>query len=62
MFGAPVILHSDDEIELITSIITEIRSKWNDVKIVKGNPAHSHHPDLKQIKTMIDAWVKKKRS
>jgi len=40
-FGAPAILHSDNDREFVNSIINELHSMWTDVKIVHGKPRHS---------------------
>ncbi|XP_060873880.1 KRAB-A domain-containing protein 2-like [Metopolophium dirhodum] len=41
IFGAPNILHSDNEREFVNKVISELCSMWDGVKIVHGKPRHS---------------------
>jgi hypothetical protein len=40
-FGAPAILHSDNDREFSNRVISELCAMWKDVKIVHGKPRHS---------------------
>jgi hypothetical protein len=40
-FGAPNILHSDNEREFCNQIKNSLCEMWNDLKIVHGKPRHS---------------------
>ena len=39
--GAPCILHSDNGIEFVNTVITEISTLWPELKIPHGKPRHS---------------------
>ncbi|XP_072389381.1 KRAB-A domain-containing protein 2-like [Diabrotica undecimpunctata] len=41
IFGAPHILHSDNGREFANTIIGEVCSMWDELKIVHGKPRHS---------------------
>jgi transposase InsO family protein len=40
MFGAPVILQSDNGREFVAKIIEELAAMWTGLKIVHGKPRH----------------------
>jgi len=41
IFGAPVILQSDNGREFVNKIINDLKTMWPTLKIVHGKPCHS---------------------
>lgn len=67
IFGAPSILQSDDGKEFVNSVINELHSMWNEIKIVYGMPRHSQSEDSvehtnRDVQEMLVAWMAKNNS
>jgi hypothetical protein len=61
-FGAPAILHSDNDREFSNRVISELCTMWKDVKIVHGKPRHSQTQGSveranQDIQNMLTAWM-----
>jgi hypothetical protein len=61
-FGAPAILHSDNDREFSNRVISELCAMWKDVKIVHGKPRHSQTQGSveranQDIQNMLTAWM-----
>ena len=41
IFGTPSILQSDDGIEFVNSVVSELSAMWDGLEIVHGKPRHS---------------------
>ncbi|GBN67396.1 KRAB-A domain-containing protein 2 [Araneus ventricosus] len=61
-FGAPAILHSDNDREFNNQVISELCAMWKDVKIVHGKPRHSQTQGSveranQDTQNMLTAWM-----
>ena len=62
IFGAPSILQSNNERDLVNSVITELSAMWDGLKIVYGKPRHSQSPESveranRDIEDMLMTWL-----
>ena len=62
IFGAPIILHSDNGKEFVNSVITELCEMWDGLKIVHGKPRHSQSQGSveganRDIEKMLMTWL-----
>lgn len=64
-FGAPAILHMNNGLEFVNSIITNINKMWSDVKIVYGKPCRiqeSLEAVNKDIREILSSWMTENKS
>ncbi|KAK4328993.1 hypothetical protein Pmani_000629 [Petrolisthes manimaculis] len=62
LFGAPVILQSDNGSEFTAHVITELKQLWSQLKLVHGKPRHPQSQGSVEranadIKDMLVAWM-----
>ena len=62
IFGAPNILQGDNGREFVNSIIEELRSMWEGLKIVHGKPRHNQSQGSveranRDIEDMLTTWL-----
>ena len=62
LFGAPTILKSDNGSEFTANIITELKQRWPDMKLVHGKPRHPHNQGSVErangdTNDMLVAWL-----
>jgi len=67
VFGAPLILQSDNGAEFTSSIIKELMSMWPRTKIVRGSPRHPQSQGSVErgnaiLKTKLAKWMEYNRS
>ncbi|XP_025410739.1 KRAB-A domain-containing protein 2-like [Sipha flava] len=67
IFGAPVLLHSDNGKEFVNNVILELTALWPELKIVHGKPRHSQSQGSieranQDIKRMLASWMTDNKS
>ena len=60
IFGAPTVLQSDNGHEFANSVIEEMTSMWDGLKIFHGRPRHSQGPAERandDVENMLSTWM-----
>lgn len=57
MFGAPVVLESDNGREFSFSVISYLQEMWPELKLVHGDAAHSSTVDRDNAEKMLYSWM-----
>lgn len=63
IFGAPMILHSDNGREFCNRILEQLKSMWPGLKLVTGKPRHSQSQGSvercnQDVEKILAAWLK----
>jgi len=67
IFGAPIILQSDNGREFVNQIINDLKCMWNNLKIVHGKPRHSQSQGSveranQDIQNILTTWMQTNNS
>lgn len=67
IFGAPMILQSDNGREFVNQIINDLKCMWNNLKIVHGKPRHSQSQGSveranQDIQNILTTWMQTNNS
>jgi len=67
IFGAPVMLHSDNGREFVNKVISELKILWPELKIVHGKPRHSQSQGSveranQDVERMLASWMTDNKS
>ena len=62
IIGTPSILQSDDRIEFVNSVVSELSAMWDSLEIVHGKPRHSQSQGYiarasRYIEDMLMTWL-----